>query len=137
MGIKGFKGFNPDMTCSGKQYEENTIFSEAEAVVCKKGMHFCTNPFDVLDYYPILNKECKFNVFVYVTHTRLYFGIFSVFINSIFSRIDCAFAIFLDLPKSHTDRIQLKHWYSIYDLNIYRCILKLHYFVHKLYFLSD
>jgi len=66
MGIKGFKGFNPDMTCLGKQYEENTIFSEAEAVVCKKGMHFCVNPFDVLDYYPILNKECKFNVFAEV-----------------------------------------------------------------------
>ena len=26
--IKGFKGFNKDMTCRGKRYEENTTYEE-------------------------------------------------------------------------------------------------------------
>ena len=38
------------MICKGKQYRENTVFEEPEAKICEKGMHFCENPFDVLDY---------------------------------------------------------------------------------------
>ena len=26
MNNKGYKAFNPDFTCNGKQYEENTIY---------------------------------------------------------------------------------------------------------------
>mgnify|MGYP000223008223 CR=1 FL=1 len=28
--MKGYKGFNKDMTCRNKQYAENTVFEEAE-----------------------------------------------------------------------------------------------------------
>ena len=64
--MKGFKAFNKGMTCLGKQYAENTVFEEPEAIVCRKGMHFCKNPFDVLDYYPIIDDNGNFPDFAVV-----------------------------------------------------------------------
>lgn len=56
--IKGYKGFNKDMTCHGKQYKENTTYEEDGTEICKAGMmHFCENPYDVLDYYPLVNED--------------------------------------------------------------------------------
>ena len=55
--IKGYKGFNKDMTCRGKQYKENTTYEEDGTEICEAGMmHFCENPYDVLDYYPLVNE---------------------------------------------------------------------------------
>ena len=64
--MKGFKGFNPDFTCRGKQYEENKIFEEEAAEICESGMHFCENPFNVLEYYDLVNKNGKINEFAEV-----------------------------------------------------------------------
>ena len=64
--MKGFKAFNKGMTCLGKQYAENTVFEEPEAIVCFKGMHFCKNPFDVLDYYPLIDGNGNFPDFAEV-----------------------------------------------------------------------
>ncbi len=64
--MKGYKGFNPDFTCKGKQYAENTIFKEQEAKICKKGMHFCENPFDVLNYYDLIREDGAPNEFAEV-----------------------------------------------------------------------
>ena len=64
--MKGYKGFNRGLVCRGKQYEENTVFEEAEAVICEKGMHFCKDPFDVLDHYPLVNREGNFSDFAEV-----------------------------------------------------------------------
>ena len=50
--MKGYKAFDKGLVCRGKQYAENTVFEEDEAVICQKGMHFCAEPMDVLDYYP-------------------------------------------------------------------------------------
>lgn len=50
--MKGYKAFNKGLVCRGKQYAENTVFEEDEAVICQKGMHFCAEPMDVLSYYP-------------------------------------------------------------------------------------
>ena len=50
--MKGYKAFDEGLVCRGKQYAENTVFEENEAVICQKGMHFCAEPMDVLDYYP-------------------------------------------------------------------------------------
>lgn len=47
--MKGYKGFNKDLACRGKRYAENTVFEEETAEICKSGMHFCKNPFDVLE----------------------------------------------------------------------------------------
>ena len=55
--MKGFKAFGKGLVCRGKQYEENTVFEEKEAVICWSGMHFCKNPFDVLDYYPLIDSN--------------------------------------------------------------------------------
>ena len=64
--LKGYKGFKQGLVCKGKQYKENTVFEENEAVICKSGMHFCVNPFDVLDHYDLVNSEGSFNDFANV-----------------------------------------------------------------------
>ena len=55
--MKGFKAFGKGLVCRGKQYKENTVFEEQEAVICQSGMHFCENPLDVLDYYPLFDEN--------------------------------------------------------------------------------
>ena len=64
--MKGYKAFEPGLICRGKQYAENTTFEEKEAVVCSRGMHFCVNPFDVLDHYELVNSKGEFNEFAEV-----------------------------------------------------------------------
>ena len=64
--MKGYKGFAPGLICRDKQYAENTVFEEDKAVICAKGMHFCENPFDVLDYYDLVRKDGSFNDFAEV-----------------------------------------------------------------------
>ena len=60
--MKGYKGF----ICKGKQYAENTVFEEEDAVICKNGMHFCKNPFDVIDYYGFVDENGHMNEFAEV-----------------------------------------------------------------------
>ena len=55
--MKGFKAFGKGLVCRGKQYAENTVFEESKAVICYRGMHFCKNPLDVLDYYPLIDSS--------------------------------------------------------------------------------
>ena len=51
--IKGYKGFNPDMTCRDFQYEEGKDYEEAgDIMACSNGFHFCLHPLDVFGYYP-------------------------------------------------------------------------------------
>ena len=64
--MKGYKGFNPGLICKDKQYQENTVFEEPEAKICEKGMHFCENPFDVLDYYDLIRSDGTPNEFAEV-----------------------------------------------------------------------
>ena len=55
--MKGFKAFGKGLVCMGKQYAENTVFEESEAAICWSGMHFCENPLDVLEYYPLVDSN--------------------------------------------------------------------------------
>ena len=64
--MKGYKGFSKGLVCRGKQYAENTVFEEEKAVICHSGMHFCENPLDVLDYYPLLDGHGQPNEFAEV-----------------------------------------------------------------------
>ena len=58
MSIKGYKAFKRGMICKGKQYEENTTYEENGNKICEAGvMHFCENPFDVLNYYPLIDED--------------------------------------------------------------------------------
>ena len=66
MSMKGYKAFESGLVCRGKQYEENTIFEESEARICRSGMHFCKNPLDVLDYYPLVDNNGKMTEFAEV-----------------------------------------------------------------------
>ena len=56
---KGWKAFEPGMKCKGKQYAENTVFEEKGNVdICEPGMmHYCEYPFDVWDYYDMINPN--------------------------------------------------------------------------------
>lgn len=56
---KGFKAFNPGMTCRGKQYAENSEYEEPEAEMCRCGMHFCQDPINILEYYPLVDDACN------------------------------------------------------------------------------
>ena len=49
--IKSYKGFNKDMTCRGKQYEEGKEYEEERAKACDCGMHACEYPLDCFGYY--------------------------------------------------------------------------------------
>ena len=52
MSVKGYKVFNSDWTCRGKQYSCPGIFEEfASPSVCNVGMHFCKNAADCFRYY--------------------------------------------------------------------------------------
>ena len=62
----GYKAFNPGMIYRGKQYEENAVFEEPEAKICNTGMHYCKNPFDVLEHYGFVNDNAEINEFAEV-----------------------------------------------------------------------
>ena len=64
--MKGYKGFAPGLVCRGKQYAENTVFEEDAAVVCSSGMHFCEDPFEVLNHYPLVSNRGEMNDFAEV-----------------------------------------------------------------------
>ena len=50
--IKGYKVFNPDWTCKGKQYTcPGTFEEDVNPSVCNVGMHFCKNAADCFRYY--------------------------------------------------------------------------------------
>lgn len=67
MGMKGFKGFEKDFSCRGKQYEENTTYEEHGVGCYHKGvMHFCEDPWAVLDYYPLVNENGDISEFAEV-----------------------------------------------------------------------
>ena len=50
--VKGYKVFNPDWTCKGKQYTcPGTFEEDVKPSVCNVGMHFCKNAADCFRYY--------------------------------------------------------------------------------------
>jgi len=68
---KGYKGFKKGLICdpTGKkafQYAENTTFEEPDAKICDCGLHFCENPFDVLEHYGFVGNDGTLNEFAEV-----------------------------------------------------------------------
>ena len=52
MRVKGYKVFDPDWTCKGKQYTcPGTFEEDVNPSVCNVGMHFCKNAADCFRYY--------------------------------------------------------------------------------------
>ena len=64
--MKGYKAFEKGLICRGKQYAENTVFEEESAEICKSGMHFCKDPLEVLEYYPLINDNGEMSEFAEV-----------------------------------------------------------------------
>ena len=63
-----YKAFKKGMICNDKQYAENTDFEEQGAENCCEAgmMHFCKEPFDVLNYYPLVDENGDFSEFATV-----------------------------------------------------------------------
>lgn len=63
-----YKAFKKGMICNGKQYAENADFEEQGADKCCTAgvMHFCKEPMDVLNYYPLVDENGDFSEFATV-----------------------------------------------------------------------
>ena len=64
--MKGYKGYEKGLICRGKQYAVGAVFEEDIAEICKSGMHFCKNPLDILDYYPLIDADGNLTEFTEV-----------------------------------------------------------------------
>ena len=63
----GFKAYDPGLVCRGYQYEEGKTYKKNGHGVCVGGVtHYCVNPFDVLEYYPLVRDDGKFSEFTTV-----------------------------------------------------------------------
>ena len=62
--IKSYKGFNPDFTCRGMQYEVGNEYEMPKDGIkcCENGFHACESPLEVLDHYFFTDngEMCRF-----------------------------------------------------------------------------
>lgn len=53
MSVIGYKGFDSKLRGMGMQFEVGKVFeADGDPKTVRNGMHFCTEPFGVFDYYP-------------------------------------------------------------------------------------
>jgi len=63
----GYKAYDPGLVCRGYQYEEGKTYKKNGHGVCVGGVtHYCVNPFDVLNHYPLVRNDGKFSEFTTV-----------------------------------------------------------------------
>ena len=55
--MKGYKAYNKGLICRNKQYKIGEVFEEDRAEACLCGMHYCKNPLDCLDHYPLIDDN--------------------------------------------------------------------------------
>ena len=56
--IKSYKAFDKNMQCRGFQYEVGKEYEkEGHIECCKSGFHACEYPWDVFDYYDMLESR--------------------------------------------------------------------------------
>ncbi|MBR0031411.1 MAG: hypothetical protein IJP61_03905, partial [Treponema sp.] len=59
-----YKGFDKDLKCRNFQFEVGKEYSESGDIkCCRNGFHCCENPFDVFNFYPIIDNDGNFNRF--------------------------------------------------------------------------
>ncbi|OYU50876.1 MAG: hypothetical protein CFE27_14740 [Alphaproteobacteria bacterium PA1] len=65
--VIGFKAADADLKCRDHQFEVGHTYTiDGEPVHCARGFHFCQNPLDVLNYYPLLQDDGKLTRFMSV-----------------------------------------------------------------------
>ena len=65
--LHGFKAYEPGLICRGHKYEENTVYKKSGHGICVPGVtHYCVNPFDVLEHYPLVRPDGQFSDFTTV-----------------------------------------------------------------------
>ena len=58
MAIKSYKGFDKNLRCRDFQYKIGGIYEMDEEIkVCNRGFHACESPFDVFDYYTMIDSR--------------------------------------------------------------------------------
>ena len=56
--MKSYKGFNKNLKCRDFQYEIGKEYEmDGEIKVCSRGFHACESPFDVFDYYTMIDSR--------------------------------------------------------------------------------
>jgi hypothetical protein len=55
--IISYKGFDKDMKCKDFQYEVGKEYEIDNIKICERGFHACESPFEVWDYYDMLNSR--------------------------------------------------------------------------------
>ena len=67
MNEKGYKAYNPGLICQGHKYEEDTVYKKNGHGICCSGVtHYCVNPFDTLEHYPLIQPDGQFSEFTTV-----------------------------------------------------------------------
>ena len=65
--VIGFKAADAELKCRDHQFEVGQTYTiEGEPVHCARGFHFCQNPLDVLNYYPLVQDDGKLTRFMSV-----------------------------------------------------------------------
>ena len=68
--VIGFKAADADFKCRNHQFEVGQTYTiEGEPIHCARGFHFCQNPLDVLNYYPLVQDDGKPTRFMSVVAT--------------------------------------------------------------------
>ena len=58
MAIKSYKGFDKNLRCRDFQYKIGGIYEmDGEIKVCSRGFHACESPFDVFNYYTMIDSR--------------------------------------------------------------------------------
>ena len=58
MAIKSYKGFDKNLRCRGFQYKIGWIYEmDGKIKMCNRGFHACESPFDVFDYYTMIDSR--------------------------------------------------------------------------------
>ena len=58
MAVKSYKGFDKNLRCRGFQYKIGGIYEmDGKIKMCNRGFHACESPFDVFDYYTMIDSR--------------------------------------------------------------------------------